>query len=113
MDFVLILLLTVLTVLFLSVGVLALCVIGYRRVRRKGYPPPSATLVLLGGGAVGILVAVVGAIRMPIEADAILFFSTFFWYPSMAAVLVSGLIIYILPRRNPRVFGPRRPRFPF
>src|SRR5436309_8490851 len=102
-----------LTIVLSAVGLPIFCIFGYYRVRRKGYRPPSAALVLLGGGSAGILVAIDGVMRMPIDNDAAHFLRTFFWYPSVAFVLVTTLVVCILPRRNPRVFGPRVPRLPF
>lgn len=105
--------LILLTIVLSAVGLPVFCIFGYYRVRRKGYPPPSAALVLLGGGAAGILVAIDGVMRMPIDNDVARFLRIFFWYPLAAFVLVTTLVVCILPRRNPRVFGPRVPRFPF
>jgi hypothetical protein len=33
--------------------------------------------------------------------------------PLLGSAATTGLLIRVLPRRNPRVFGQRRPRFPF
>jgi hypothetical protein len=94
-------------------GLPPFCIFVYQRMRGKGYPAPTVALVLLGGAALGIVAAVTGAVLLPIESDNIETFKYIFWYPLAASIFATTLVAYVLPRRNPRVFGPRRPRFPF
>jgi len=96
--------------LLLVPALFLLPIAGYLRSRRKGYRPPGATLVLFIGSAVGILSAYVVVSAFPSVEKA---FQFFFWLPVLVLIAVTSLLIRVLPRRNPRVSGPRRPHFPF
>jgi hypothetical protein len=86
----------------------------YYRARRKGYRPPTAMLVLISGAAAGALSVFAITPRVMLSSNNLVMeFSTYFWLPVVVSMIVTACIILALPRRNPRVAGPRRPRFPF
>jgi hypothetical protein len=91
----------------------ALLVAGYLRTRRRGYRPPAAILVLSAGSAAGILEAYLLSGRLPQQDRGLIAFFVICWVPLLGYAATTGLLIRVLPRRNPRVFGQRRPRFPF
>ncbi len=91
----------------------ALLVAGYLRTRRKGYRPPAALLVLLVGIVAGIAEAYILSGRLPPQERGVLAFFVICWVPVLGSAATTGLLVRFLPRRNLRVFGQRRPRFPF
>jgi tetratricopeptide (TPR) repeat protein len=99
------------TILLVALLIPALLVAGYLRARRKGYRAPSAALVPLVGSAAGILAAYKLIGKLPPRSLAVPF--VLFWGAVLGAALVMGFLISVMPKRNPRVFGRRRPRFPF
>jgi hypothetical protein len=99
------------TILLVALLIPALLVAGYLRARRKGYRAPSAALVPLVGSAAGILAAYKLIGKLPPRPLAVPF--VLFWGAVLGAALVMGFLISVMPKRNPRVFGRRRPRFPF
>jgi len=103
----------VFTIILLALATPAVCIAGYLRIRRKGYRPPGTTLVLLIAGTIGIAGAVAVSPKIPSNAGVILFMSAFFWLPLLVFAFLTFAAIWLLPRRNPRRFGIRRPRFPF
>ncbi|HEY2487036.1 MAG TPA: hypothetical protein VGI36_17970 [Candidatus Binataceae bacterium] len=99
------------TILLVALLIPALLVAGYLRARRKGYRAPSAALVSLVGSAAGILAAYKLIGKLPPRSLAVPF--VLFWGAVLGTALVIRFLISVMPKRNPRVFGRRRPRFPF
>jgi hypothetical protein len=85
-------------------------VVGYDSARRLGYHAPGALLVVLAGATAGVVVTV---IRHPPNSTGFRFFVDFFWLTWLSAAAVTALILLVLPRRQVRTFGSRRPGFPF
>jgi hypothetical protein len=100
-----------LSIFWLAAAIPVLFIAGYLRTRRKGYRPPAATQVVLAGSIIGILAAYFIAARLNDRGFLISFVSL--WVPVLVAAVAMALMIWLLPKRNPRVFGTRRPRFPF
>jgi len=111
MDDIAVLVFALLSLAWLAVSLPILFIAGYVRTRRKGYRPPAATLVLLAGVAIGILATYFIAARL--QEGGLLFLFVVFWAPVLVTAGAVALMTSLLPRRNPRVFGTRRPRFPF
>jgi Sel1 repeat len=90
------------------------CILGhvqaYRTARRKGYKPPAALLFILSGWALGISATI---LRRPANSTSYQFFIDFFWLPLLFAAVATAILLFIAPRRQLRVFGERRVRFPF
>jgi hypothetical protein len=103
----------IVTILLLAVAIPSVCIGGFLRVRRKGYRSPGATLVLLIAGTIGIACAVAISPGIPQNASVVTFMSAFFWLPLLVFTFLILAALWFLPRRNPRRFGARRPRFPF
>jgi hypothetical protein len=89
----------------------ALLAAGYLRARRKGYRAPSAALVPLCGSAAGIFATYILAGKLPRRSYAVPLLGM--WSLVFCSALAMWFLIRIMPKRNPRVFGRRRPRFPF
>lgn len=100
-------------ILLVGSAVALLLFAGYLRIRRKGYRPPGATLILLAGFALGILSAMRVASALPSNEKSVRAFFAIFCIPVVVATVTTTLFIWLGPRRNPRVAGRRRPRFPF
>jgi hypothetical protein len=95
----------------LALGLAWFCIAVYARVRRKGYSPPATALVLTGGAAAaGICFYFVILKSAFSQWSAALWFTVIFWLPTLAFVATTALIFLVLPRRNPRISGKRRPR---
>ena len=99
------------TILVVALLIPALLVAGYLRARRKGYRAPSAVLVPLIGSAGGILAAYILIGELPPRSLAVPF--VLIWGAVIVAALLMWFLITVMPKRNPRVFGRRHPRFPF
>lgn len=94
----------------LGLGVTWVCLAIYTRVRRKGYRPPGAALVLIGGGtAAGICFYFTLLKSAFSQWSPALEFTVTFWLPTLIFVGTTALIFWVLPRRNPRRSGKRRP----
>jgi hypothetical protein len=85
-------------------------VVGYGSARRLGYGPVGAAMVVFAGGASGVIATIV---RDPPNSPGFRFLVDFFWLTWLFAVAVTAIIILVLPRRQHRTFGNRRPGFPF
>lgn len=82
----------------------------YRQTRKKGYRPVAASAVLLGGGVAGTI----GTLAVPAHPTSMAFFLwSYFWVPLLLSCAAMGLLVLILPRRQLRISGERRVRFPF
>jgi len=86
---------------------------GYLRPCRRAYRSPAATLVLFAGSAVGILATCAFAAKLSPWENGPFFFFVIFCIPVLVSTAATSLFICLLPRRNPHVFGRRRPRLPF
>jgi len=98
------------TLLLVAFLIPALLAAGYLRARRKGRAP-SAALVPLCGSAAGIFATDILAGKLSLRSYA--FPLPGMWGLVFGSVLAMWFLIRIMPKRNPRVFGRRRPRFPF
>ena len=85
-------------------------VVGFESARRLGYRAPAAALVLLVAACGGIAAT---AIRNPPNSAGFRFFVDFFWLTWLCAATLTAVILLVLPRRQVRAFGNRRPGFPF
>jgi hypothetical protein len=85
-------------------------IVGYQSARRKGYRAPGAATVLLVGACTGVASTV---IRNPRNSTTYRFFVDFFWLALFWAVAATAIVLLLLPRKQVRTFGSRRPRFPF
>jgi len=82
----------------------------YRQTRKKGYRPVVASAVLLAGGVAGTI----GTLAVPAHPISLAsFLWSYFWVPLLLSSAAIALLVLILPRRQVRVFGERRVRFPF
>jgi hypothetical protein len=99
------------TLVLLAFLIPALLAAGYLRARRKGYRLPSAAVVPLCGSAAGIFATYILAGKLPPRSYAVPLLGM--WSLVFGSALAMWFLIRILPKRNPRVFGRRRPRFPF
>ena len=84
--------------------------VGYGSARRLGYRPVGAAMVMIAGGASGVVATIV---RHPPNSTGLQFLVDFFWLTWLSAVVVTAIILLVLPRRQLRTFGNRRPGFPF
>lgn len=84
--------------------------VGYGSARRLGYRPIGAAMVMIAGGASGVVATIV---RHPPNSTGFQFLVDFFWLTWLSAVVVTAIILLVLPRRQLRTFGNRRPGFPF
>jgi hypothetical protein len=99
--------------------VLVLNIQAYRRVRRLGYFPPTTAILVLGVDAVPLF-AVIGVIvlLLPDTPDY-----WYVWGKILLCIMFIGIAMFValgcavlvrkLPKRDPRVVGLRRARFPF
>ena len=95
----------------LGLGLAWFCIAVYARVRRKGYSPPATALVLTGGATAAGICFYFAILKSAFsEWPAALWFTVIFWLPTLAFVATTALIFLVLPRRNPRTSGKRRPR---
>jgi hypothetical protein len=85
-------------------------VVGFESATRLGYRAPAAALVLLLGAGGGIVATV---IRHPPNTVGFRSFVDLFWLTWLSAAAVTASILLVLPRRQVRTFGNRRPGFPF
>jgi hypothetical protein len=106
-------LLLIIGMILVGCAVALLLFAGYLRIRRKGYRPPGATLILLAAFALGILAAMRVSNALPSNEKSVRAFFAIFCVPVLVATVTTTLFIWLGPRRNPRVAGRRRPRFPF
>ncbi len=103
----------VLSIPVLSISVSILCIAGYTRLRRKGYRPPGASLILLCAAAAGLLSALAALPWVVLDTGSDRIFFVVTWLPAIVSVATGALLLRVLPRRNARVSGARRPGFPF
>jgi hypothetical protein len=95
----------------LSIGLAWFCIAAYARVRRKGYSPPAAAFVLLAGASASAICFYFALLKSALSQwPAALDFTLTFWLPTLIFVAATALIFLVLPRRNPRMSGKRRPR---
>jgi hypothetical protein len=100
-----------------SIPVLALamsltCMAGFKRLRRKGYGPLGSVLLMLSAFSLGVSACLLALPGMVFSQDAGLLFATFFWLPTIVFATAIALMLWLLPHRNARISGARRPRFP-
>jgi hypothetical protein len=96
----------------LVIGLVIAPIAGYTRVRRRGYRPPAAVLVLLCGTSLGLILVFLIFPRFVLSERVDLIFAVTFWVATLISVAATALIIRLLPRCNARVAGRRKPRFP-
>jgi hypothetical protein len=81
----------------------------FARIRRKGYRPFAASVPILASGTLAILIAISLLTAGPLPADNL------FWLFSVLAIAMPLIFVSVvcanvrlLPRRQNRIFGPRR-----
>lgn len=103
------------TCIFFFVGCLSFVVVArviYLRSRRKGYRPPGAALILVTSIVAGLFASFL-ATSLSSAQHWFLSAVGFLLALIIGAGLVGAILLWLLPRRNPRTFGSRHPRFPF
>jgi hypothetical protein len=92
----------------------------YTKARQKGYRPPGASLISVAGWAAGIIGAIIWEVykvRSGLRwhgddiADFYINLVLIYAIVFVGVISVTGILLLTLPRRNPRVFGPRQLRF--
>lgn len=94
----------------------ALCVtlpVSYYRLRRKGYRPVGSVLAICFCWVAAIAAVAIWHPSPTSTNSAFLLFAAYFWFPLFVWVGAGILLIAVLPRKKARIFGERKPAFPF
>jgi hypothetical protein len=102
----------VLSVIVLGFGAIFACIAGYARLCRKGFSPPASVFLLLSAGLLGVFSCLL-VLPGVVFSKSLLVFAVIFWVPAAVFAVALALMLWLLPHRNTRVAGARRPRFPF
>ncbi|MGA8671193.1 MAG: hypothetical protein WB679_15015 [Terracidiphilus sp.] len=97
----------------LAVGMVFTCIAGFMRLRRKGFSPPASAWLLLSASLLALLSSLLVLPKVVFSAHGGLIFVVIFWLPAIVFAALILLMQWVLPQRNARVSGRRRPRFPF
>jgi hypothetical protein len=82
-------------------------------MRRKGYRPIGSAFAIIGGLALSIMAVAIWHPNLTAMRSAFLFFAACFWLPLFLSFMATTLLIVTLPRKRARIFGERKPFFPF
>lgn len=102
----------------LASAIILLLIYLFIRIKRKGYKPPAAALVIALGavlgvtGGVGVLFAFAPPDGIP-NTNANGWVFAMIDLPIIGVALVTAFIYPVLPRRQLRTFGRRQAKFPF
>jgi hypothetical protein len=109
-----------LAIIYFGGALFVMIIVAYLKIRQLGYFPTSATTLLLGVGIVSGLALLGTTALLPQtssdwDSDWEVLAEPLIYGVPAALMMVFGCTVLVrkLPKRNPRVFGPRRSRFPF
>jgi hypothetical protein len=88
-------------------------IVGYTQIRRLGYSPLKAAMLILGVTVLGILTTIITAVLLPQSFSGIGMFFLCAAIPLLISAFGCTLLVRRLPKRECRVSGRRRVRFPF
>ena len=88
-------------------------IVGYKRIRLRGYAPGKATALISGTLLASILATVATALLLPQRLGDFKIFLLCTVVLILSLALGCMALVRKLPQRNHRVAGPRRVRFPF